>query len=1017
VGNTGEFTNNGDVIGTVVNSDTGTTENNGLTGDVENLDGGFFSNNGSGETGMVLNSGVLTLFENNDTAVTGDVTNQAGATFENNGSAQTGAVVNTGTGTSFLNTATATTGAVTNQNAAYFENDGGTTLAVTNDGADTEFYNQNGGTTGDLTNRNAAYFLNDTGSTTGAVTNQTGGLFDNFGGTTLAVTNDGAGTFFGNYSGGLTGAVTNSNGAAFDNAGTIGGTLGVSGGAVENAATGTVSGATTITGGTVDNFGTLADVGNAGTGTFRNQAGGTAGAVANAALGSNDGTIASLTNTAGTFDNDGTITGPLTVSGGTVSTFGTGTVGGLTTVGAGGTVNNFGTSAAVTNAGSFTNGGTAGAVTNTGTGTSSGTIASLTNSGTFATTGTIGGAVANSGALTAAGSIGGDITNAGSFVVSGDLTAAGTAFANVSAGTLNVTGGNFTGLSRLDNMSSAPFGVTVDAGRTLGVGTLTNFAGSGILNNGLIALGAATLINQEGATFTNNGVVTGPVLNSGLLISNNGSSFSGGAFANLAPGVFQANGTVGVGGPATNAGTVDLANGSTADRLSFGSTLEAGGTFLLDATLTSGAQSTDLITVAGATSGAPFLSFTTTGSGVGQDILFFDTNGGTFTVDPSQVSGLSSTGSVIASVRQDGPGQDLFLVTQANPAIGGLAANISLTQSLITTVVNRPTSPLVDLGRVEGEACRSGGFARLSGGEATVSGESNNGAGSQTASIDSSYGSIQAGWDYGCYDGRFDGWDLAFGGLVGLTNGSTSQDVFEASIVNPALLTGNIVGNIDTDFDQTSVGLYMAARRDRFLADVQLRYDDTSFDFSESTVAGANPIGLNGASASSNALTLAARVNYVYSLNTPGLSFIPNAGLSYTSTDGDTVAFTDGSGNSLQLNSYDTMIGFAGGTLARTVAGESGREATTTFLTANYYQDFGDDPTSVFYDGQGGSQTITSSNLGGFGEIGIGLNYFADVTGRMGGVQRLNAAIRADVRSGENVSDAYALTAQFRLSF
>ena len=200
-------------------------------------------------------------------------------------------------------------------------------------------------------------------------------------------------------------------------------------------------------------------------------------------------------------------------------------------------------------------------------------------------------------------------------------------------------------------------------------------------------------------------------------------------------------------------------------------------------------------------------------------------------------------------------------------------------------------------------------------------------------------------------------------------------------------------------------------------ADVQLRYDNTDFDFNEN-YGGANvvPLGLDGTEASSQALTMAARVNYTIPLEAPGMNFIPTAGFSFTRINGDTVALSGGSG-SLVLNSYNTMLGFAGGTLARTVAGESGKEATTTFLTANYYQDFGDDPTSVFYDGLGGSQAITSSNIGGYGEIGIGLNYFADVAGRMGGVQRLNAAVRADVRSGDNVSDAYALTAQIRLSF
>jgi fibronectin-binding autotransporter adhesin len=735
-------------------------------------------------------------------------------------------------------------------------------------------------------------------------------------------------------------------------------------------------------------------VDNSGTGIFTNQTGGSAGAVTNAATGTNAGTLASLTNSAGTFGN-------------------------LT----GGTVTNTGGLQAVDNSGTgiFTNqtGGSAGAVTNAATGTNAGTLASLTNSGTFATTGAISGTVGNTGTLSAAGSIGGDITNAGQFLVTANLTSAGNSFANIGTGTLNVTGANFTGLSALNNMSSAPFGVTVDAGRTLGVGTLTNFAGSRILNNGTVATSAATLINNAGATFVNNGAVTGAVLNSGLLISNNGSSFSGGTFTNAAPGVFEVNGTVSVGGAASNTGTVDMQNGSTADRLTFGGDLAANGLFQMDANLTQGAPSADLITVAGATSGAPSFAFTTTGNGVSQSILFFDaTGGGTFTLDPLQVSGLPTAGAIITSVSQAGPGQDLYLVTQANPAIGGVAANISLTQSLITTVINRPVSPLVDVVRAEGAACRSGGFARVSGGEATVTGESSNGQSNLPASIDSNFGSLQAGWDYGCYDGSFNGWDLAFGGQVGLTSGSSSQDVFQTNPVNPAVLTNALAGVVDTDFDQQSLGLYVAARRDNFTADVQLRYDDTSFDFSESAVGGPNTqIGLDGASASSQAVTLAARVNYFQRLNSPGLTFIPTAGFSYTNTDGDTIDFTSGKGQSLVLNSYDTMIGFAGGTLARSVPGASGRDSTTTFLTANYYQDFGDDPTSVFYDGLGGSQAITSSNIGGFGEIGVGLNYSANVAGQMGGVQRLNAAIRADVRSGDNVSDAYALTAQFRLTF
>ena len=123
-------------------------------------------------------------------------------------------------------------------------------------------------------------------------------------------------------------------------------------------------------------------------------------------------------------------------------------------------------------------------------------------------------------------------------------------------------------------------------------------------------------------------------------------------------------------------------------------------------------------------------------------------------------------------------------------------------------MVNRPTSPLVDLGRVEGGDCRSGGFARATGGEATVSGDSNSGLGAIPVTLDASYGAIQAGWDYGCYDGRFNGWDLAFGGQVGLTSGSSSQDIFAVDPTNPSAVTGSLLGALDTDFNQQSAGLY-----------------------------------------------------------------------------------------------------------------------------------------------------------------------------------------------------------------
>ncbi|GGF98219.1 hypothetical protein GCM10010924_28030 [Rhizobium wenxiniae] len=332
-----------------------------------------------------------------------------------------GETVNDGT---IIGTATIDDGKLTNNfvvtdvdvsAAAEFVNNSGAEAGnVTSAGT-----SSNAGTITSLTNTGGSFTNNSGGRITGD-TNVIGGtVTNNFVVTYVDVA---AAAIFVNNSSATAGAVTNA--GTSSNAGTIA-SLTNTGGTFTNNAGGTITGTTVISGGTLTNNFVVTDVDVAAAAIFVNNTGATAGDVTNAGNSSNAGTIASLTNTGGTFTNNdgGTITGHAVLSGGTV-------------------VNNFVvTDVDVAAAASFVNnsGATAGDVTNAGSASNAGTIASLTNTGgTFVNndTGTItggatvvGGTLVNDGTVGGAIDIGVDGTLAGSGAIGGLIVGAGGTFA------------------------------------------------------------------------------------------------------------------------------------------------------------------------------------------------------------------------------------------------------------------------------------------------------------------------------------------------------------------------------------------------------------------------------------------------------------------------------------------------------------------------------------------------------------------------------------------------------------
>jgi outer membrane autotransporter protein len=550
--------NSGATVDTVTNS--GTTSNAGTVGSLTNTAGNFTNNAGGTVTGTTTISGGTVT--NNFVITDADVA--AVATFVNNQGATAGAVTNSGTVTN-----AGTIASIQNDAGTFTNNAGGIVTASTtinggdatnnaslntvNVGAGGTFTNTTGATAGAVANagttsnagtiasltNTAGTFTNNAGGTiTGQTTIEGGTVTNNF---VITDADVAAAATFINNQGATAGAVTNS--GTVTNAGTIA-SIQNDAGTFTNNAGGIVTGSTTVNGGSVTNNASLNSVDVGASGAFTNATGADAGAVTNAGTTSNAGTIASLTNTAGTFTNNagGTITGLTTVEGGTVT-------------------NNFViTDADVAAVAAFVNnqGATAGAIRNSGAVTNAGTIASIQNdAGTFTN------------------NAGGTVT--GTTTVNGGSVVNNATLADVAV----EAAGTFV------NNSGAVAGTITNSGTAANDGTiaaLQNNAGT-FSNTGTIA-GAATV---SGGSLINDGTIAGAVdVDSGGLLSGSGSV--GGLVVNaggvLAPGPGIA--TLGVNGDVTfRAGStyqVDIAASGLSDSVdATGAVSIEGGTLAIKA--------------------------------------------------------------------------------------------------------------------------------------------------------------------------------------------------------------------------------------------------------------------------------------------------------------------------------------------------------------------------------------------------------------------------------------------------
>ena len=814
---------------------------------------------------------------------------------------------------------------------------------------------------------------------------------------------------------------------------------------------GTVSGATSVDGGSVtNNGGTMTGAVTVATGAVYDQNGGAAnGGVVNngsADVTLDGGTVASLDHNGGTTTVTGArVTGNTDIDGGAVVVNGiddaTVELGGTTTVNSGTlTITDGDVNAVVNNA---TADGTAD-VTLT-----DGQVASLTNSGDAqldggqitGTTTISAGTVTNSGATLSgattvaagstyaqsAGSAAGGVTNNGGDVdVTGgslgslannsgiaDLDGGSVTGATTNAGTLNLNGGGLGG--NLNNSGTA----NVLAATTIG-GSTTN-TGNWDIDANLIHGGFTSTSGTIDVDAAVTSISGGSFNSAGALTLGTNTAFTGGALRNSGTltaetGGFTADAFL-------NTGTVDLMDGATDDAIVVNGATSLEGTIELDIDLDAGTS--DTITIIGGattTTGTVNLSFASIGGSTTDPITVLDYDEGfAFSDAQFSASGLP-TGSLIYGLTDSGTSLDVIGV----PAAGALASGVVLTQGLISSVVNRPSSPFVaGLAAADDDPCGAGMWGRTIGGVADASGtiSPETLTNDIPGSIEAEYYGIQLGGDFSCFDGYYNGWDLSFGGIVGVNQGSTTQPVSNFVVSGGNVTLTNVISRNESEFTQSYAGLYLGASRDRLFADIQYRYESTDFqvqNVDEPGDAVDNSLGLDD-SFSTTAQTLSGSVGYVFPLNEElGINFVPSGGFSITQTSEATLTFDDGS--LLVIDESTSEIAFVAGTISRTQIRPDGISALNYFGTATIYSDFASPTRSEYFQIDGGSLPATgdvseSSNLGTYGELSVGVNYTRLLEpGDIGPARQLNASVRVDGRFSDDI-ESYGLTAQARLQF
>lgn len=677
--------------------------------------------------------------------------------------------------------------------------------------------------------------------------------------------------------------------------------------------------------------------------------------------------------------------------------------------------------------------------------------------------------VANNGSLT------GNVTvTSGRLVVGGTVTGAVNVLAGAGPGNGNevivdstgvVTGlvtlnertgvrssGNLSGGLTMNDGYAEISGGTVSGPVNMTQSAVMDLAAAATLSGPVTLNGPGVVLNASGnlsngltitngiANFSNGSTVTGDVTNSGELNTGTGGFAVTGTLTNTATGLISiANGqtltaptinnsgfisigsstTAGITGNLIGSGssTLNLNNGTLGDTLTITGNMSGTNRLLMNTNLsaTNGGVA-DQITVTGQLSGS--LTFDMNASGVNGSVFSLQTTPivliDAATLDPAltdadlTLGGLpQSQGLVIYDLAVDAANTNVVLRSEINPAVGDVAAAMSSISSLIGTVINRPSGAFVSgIAFDTPNNCSTGSWARLQGGRIAADARTRNvtaNTGKNTSAGITEFMGLQGGIDFGCFEDINGGWDVSGGVLLGANTGWFSQSSTGASLTRG-------------DFEQKFIGAYVAASRGNWSGEIQIRYEDGDLMFN-------NPVmSLRNAEASFKSTAMSGSLTYRHSLGM-GWSLLPTVGFAVSNNKVSALTFTDNTGaavGSMKIEDKTNKTAFVGATLGKTIIDVANASASSHFVTATYYADITGNRASTFTTagalGPIANNTLSTDEIGDFGEVSVGTSYVKVINGNPGSIRQVNASVRTDVRFGGDVQGA-GLTAQVRLQF
>jgi len=399
-------------------------------------------------------------------------------------------------------------------------------------------------------------------------------------------------------------------------------------------------------------------------------------------------------------------------------------------------------------------------------------------------------------------------------------------------------------------------------------------------------------------------------------------------------------------------------------------------------------------------------------------------------VNTLEVSGVTATGLptatglVTAFLQFDKDAKTFNIITAANPSLGGISNSVAVVASLLSPVIERPLGSF-GTNVTSAENCNRGSWIQFTGGKTRFSGSSGTILGDGSSVLlpsvtDASYRGFEGGFDILCRTTPT-GLNMLFGLTFGLNDGVTQQNIPDFTIdpvtraTNYSLYPSNPSGVIDGEFFQLYGGTYFVVQDEKWIGELQLRHERTSFDFSSS---GAAALPIDGGILKNQGSTVSGQLSYQIPM-IGGMYLAPLIGLGATYFSGSNLDLfspkTDSHIGTISTKSHIRNVGFLGATISQNIVSSDGQRFSSGFLSAKYNFDFSRPWRSSFSQPSGETMKLSVDFPDRYGDLEFGVRHIIK-SGSSSNSSQVQLSMTGGFKFGDRLS-SNNVAVQLQVSF